>query len=238
MQWVTEAVNMFGVGETWVDVVSWICRLITAVILGGIIGFEREHSHRPAGFRTHILVSVGSALIMMTAIYISKHVEGEIDLSRMSAQVVSGVGFLGAGTILREGFTVKGLTTAASVWAVSCVGIAVGTGFYSGAIAATVIIYITLNSLKKVVVKGKAGKVIYVEVKHLAQKVPEISKLVKRAGASIHSMEILDESDMKRSKKKETSTIKIIVFPKSEESLDLIVSTLRSDENIIDVYVD
>ena len=70
------------------------------------------------------------------------------------------------------------------------------------------------------------------------QKVPEISKLVKRAGASIHSMEILDESDMKRSKKKETSTIKIIVFPKSEESLDLIVSTLRSDENIIDVYVD
>ncbi|MDD7344224.1 MAG: MgtC/SapB family protein, partial [Ruminococcus sp.] len=164
---------MFGIGESWVDVVSWICRLITAVILGGIIGFEREHSHRPAGFRTHILVSVGSALIMMTAIYISKHIEGEIDLSRMSAQVVSGVGFLGAGTILREGFSVKGLTTAASLWAVSCVGIAVGTGFYSGAIAATIIIYITLNSLKKVVVKGKAGKVIYVEVKHLAQKVPE-----------------------------------------------------------------
>ena len=119
MQWVTEAINMFGIGESWVDVVSWICRLITAVILGGIIGFEREHSHRPAGFRTHILVAVGSALIMMTAIYISRHVEGEVDLSRMSAQVVSGIGFLGAGTILREGFTVKGLTTAASLWTVS-----------------------------------------------------------------------------------------------------------------------
>ena len=178
MQWVTEAVNMFGIGESWVDVVSWICRLITAVILGGIIGFEREHSHRPAGFRTHILVSVGSALIMMTAIYISKHVEGEVDLSRMSAQVVSGIGFLGAGTILREGFTVKGLTTAASLWTVSCVGIAVGAGFYSGAIAATIIIYVTLNSLKKVVVKGKAGKVIYVELSILLKRFRRFQSLL------------------------------------------------------------
>ena len=238
MQWSTDAVHWVSDYEPLAELLSWLFRLILAVILGGIIGFEREHSHRPAGFRTHILVAVGSALIMMTAIYISKHVEGEIDLSRMSAQVVSGIGFLGAGTILREGFSVKGLTTAASLWTVSCVGIAVGAGFYSGAIAATVIIYITLNSLKKVVVKGKAGKVIYIEVKHLAQKVPEISRLVKRAGASIHSMEILDESDIKRTKKKESSTIKMIVFPKSEESLDLIVSTLRADENIIDVYVD
>ncbi len=238
MQWLTDAVHWVSDCEPLAEFLSWLFRLILAVILGGIIGFEREHSHRPAGFRTHILVAVGSALIMMTAIYISKHVEGEIDLSRMSAQVVSGIGFLGAGTILREGFSVKGLTTAASLWTVSCVGIAVGAGFYSGAIAATVIIYITLNSLKKVVVKGKAGKVIYIEVKHLAQKVPEISRLVKRAGASIHSMEILDESDIKRTKKKESSTIKMIVFPKSEESLDLIVSTLRADENIIDVYVD
>ena len=135
MQWVTEAVNMFGIGESWVDVVSWICRLITAVILGGIIGFEREHSHRPAGFRTHILVSVGSALIMMTAIYISKHVEGEVDLSRMSAQVVSGIGFLGAGTIILTGRQeIKGLTTAAGLWASACMGLAIGSGFYECAV--------------------------------------------------------------------------------------------------------
>lgn len=213
-------------------------KLILAVILSGIIGFEREHSHRPAGFRTHILVAVGSALIMMTSLYISNNLHATTDVTRMSAQVVSGIGFLGAGTILREGFSVKGLTTAASLWAVSCVGIAVGSGFYAGAIVATIVIYFTLNSLKKVVVKGNAGKVIYVEVKHLAQKVPEISKLVKRAGATIHSMEILDESNLNRAKKKESSTIKMIIFPKSEDSLNLIVSTLREDENIIDVYVD
>lgn len=238
MQWLTDAANWLWHCEPFREVLDCLLKLVLAVVLSGIIGFEREHSHRPAGFRTHILVAVGSALIMMTSVYISKNVQTDADVTRMSAQVVSGIGFLGAGTILREGFSVKGLTTAASLWAVSCIGIAVGTGFYGGAIVATVVIYITLNSLKKVVVRGKAGKVIYIEVKHLAQKVPEISRLVKRAGASIHSMEILDESDIKRTKKKESSTIKMIVFPKSEESLDLIVSTLRADENIIDVYVD
>ncbi len=238
MQWLTDAADWLWQIDLLREVLDCLLKLVLAAVLSGIIGFEREHSHRPAGFRTHILVAVGSALIMMTSVYISKNVQTTADITRMSAQVVSGIGFLGAGTILREGFSVKGLTTAASLWAVSCIGIAVGTGFYGGAIVATVVIYITLNSLKKVIVKGKAGKVIYIEVKHLAQKVPEISKLVKRAGASIHSMEILDESDIKRTKKKETSTIKMIVFPKSEDSLDLIVTTLRADENIIDVYVD
>nr|WP_242855671.1 MgtC/SapB family protein [Ruminiclostridium josui] len=117
----------------------------------GIIGFEREHVHRPAGFRTHILVCVGSALVMITSEYIyynfSSHVN--TDPARLGAQVISGIGFLGAGTIIKEGISVKGLTTAASLWAVSCIGIAVGIGFYVGAFIATACIFLTLGVAKK-----------------------------------------------------------------------------------------
>lgn len=126
-------------------------RLVLACLLGGIIGYERENMHRPAGFRTHILVCVGSALVMITSEFIFQRYKGaaNIDPARLGAQVISGIGFLGAGTIIREGFSVKGLTTAASLWAVSCVGIAAGIGFYEGAIASTLIIYVTLILLKK-----------------------------------------------------------------------------------------
>lgn len=213
-------------------------KLGLAVLLSGIIGFEREHSHRPAGFRTHILVAVGSTLVMLTAVYMTDKFPDNIDISRMPAQVVSGVGFLGAGTILREGFSVKGLTTAASLWAVSCIGLAVGGGFYIGAIVATLVIYLTLNSLKKVIVRGKAGKALYVEVKDLAEQVPKISKLIKHTGTVVHSMEILYDNDTKFRKKKDTSTIKALIFPKNDDALKVIVSTLQNDENVVDVYMD
>lgn len=217
-----------------------LLKLGLAVLLSGIIGFEREHSHRPAGFRTHILVAVGSALIMMSAVYAAKEYDmARIDITRMSASVVSGIGFLGAGTILREGFTVKGLTTAASLWAVSCVGTAVGIGFYEGAIVATVVIYITLNSLKKIIVNGNTGKVIYIEAKHLAREVPDIARIIKQAGATIHSIEILDDEERAILKKnKDTSTIKALIFPKTENSIDEIIALLKADDNILDVYVD
>ena len=162
----------------------------------------------------------------------------KLDMSRMPAQVVSGIGFLGAGTILREGFSVKGLTTAASLWAVSCVGLAVGSGFFVGALVATFVIYLTLNSLKKVVARGHAGKALYIEVKDLADEVPQLSKIIRRSGAVIHSMEILYDSDSKLRKKKNTSTIKALIFPKSDESLNMIISTIRADENVVDIYVD
>jgi putative Mg2+ transporter-C (MgtC) family protein len=130
--------------------IELILRLLLATALGGFIGYEREHTNRPAGFRTHILVCVGAALVMMTSQYLAyKFSADSVDLSRLGAQVISGIGFLGAGTIIRDGFNVRGLTTAASLWAVSCVGIAVGSGFYAGAVAATVFIFLTLITLKK-----------------------------------------------------------------------------------------
>ncbi len=240
MDWIREAALWLWHNQEFRFILDAAWKLGLAVLLSGIIGFEREHSHRPAGFRTHILVAVGSALIMLTSVYIAEKYKGQmnVDITRMSGQVVSGIGFLGAGTILREGFSVKGLTTAASLWAVSCIGIAIGAGFIAGAVVATLVIYITLNSLKKVVVRGKAGKALYVEVKDLAEQVPKISKLIKRTGTVVHSMEILYDNDSKLRKKKETSTIKALIFPKTDDALKVIISTLQNDENVVDVYMD
>ncbi len=240
MEWCKEAALWLWNNMEFRFVLDAAWKLGLAVLLSGIIGFEREHSHRPAGFRTHILVAVGSTLIMLTSVYIAKKYEGQmnVDITRMSGQVVSGIGFLGAGTILREGFSVKGLTTAASLWAVSCIGIAIGAGFVAGAVVATLVIYMTLNSLKKVIVRGKAGKALYVEVKDLAEQVPKISKLIKRTGTVVHSMEILYDNDSKLRKKRDTSTIKALIFPKTDDALKVIITTLQNDENVVDVYMD
>lgn len=240
MEWLKETALWLWHNQEFQFILDAAWKLALAVLLSGIIGFEREHSHRPAGFRTHILVAVGSALIMMTSVYVAEKYKGQmnVDITRMSGQVVSGIGFLGAGTILREGFSVKGLTTAASLWAVSCIGIAIGAGFVAGAVVATFVIYMTLNSLKKVVVRGKAGKALYVEVKDLAEQVPKISKLIKRTGTVVHSMEILYDNDSKLRKKKDTSTIKALIFPKTDDALKVIISTLQNDENVVDVYMD
>lgn len=121
-------------------------RLLLSCILGGLVGIERERNKRPAGFRTHILVCIGSVIVMLSNLYIFDKYRyvANIDPARLGAQVISGIGFLGAGTILKEGVTVKGLTTAASLWAVACIGLAIGLGFYFGAVAATVFVLITL----------------------------------------------------------------------------------------------
>lgn len=126
-----------------------IClRLLCAMIVGMVIGTEREYTNRPAGMRTHILVALGACAVMITGqlVFVQyKAAGGTPDPARLSAQVITGVGFLGAGTILREGSNVKGLTTAASLWAVACLGIAAGGGYYTVALAGMVFIFITLT---------------------------------------------------------------------------------------------
>lgn len=130
-----------------------VLRLLMAALLGGLIGFERErHNKRIAGFRTHILVCVGSALIMLTSIYIFELYsnKGPMDPARIAAGVVTGIGFLGAGTIIRSGDRVTGLTTAASLWAISGIGLAVGCGFFSAGFMSTLIVLGTLYILRKI----------------------------------------------------------------------------------------
>nr|MBU1327864.1 MgtC/SapB family protein [Candidatus Omnitrophota bacterium] len=135
-----------------------VWRLFLAAALGGIIGFEREkHSKRVAGFRTHILVSMGSSLIMLISMYIFEIYAGKapVDPARIAAGVVTGIGFLGAGTIIRSGESVKGLTTAASLWTVSGIGLAIGCGFYIAGWATAIIALVTLYLLKKIPIEDK-----------------------------------------------------------------------------------
>ena len=134
------------------DQIEMIIRLLIAAALGSVIGFDRERLSWAAGLRTHMLVCVGSALVMIVSAYGFQEVVGRpgyaLDPSRMAAQVVSGIGFLGAGSILLRGEVIRGLTTAASLWSVAAVGLAVGGGLYIAAAAATLIILIILAGLK------------------------------------------------------------------------------------------
>jgi len=133
-----------------VNTVSIIFRLLLSVILCGIIGMERGLRNRPAGFMTYLLVGLGSTLIMITNQYIVT-LYSDIDPTRMAAQVVSGIGFLGAGTIITTSKNeIRGLTTAAGIWATAAVGLAVGIGFYSGAIIGGIFIIGSLMFLKKI----------------------------------------------------------------------------------------
>lgn len=120
-----------------------IIRLLLGFILAGIIGAERESVNKPAGFKTHALIGISAVLVMLCGEFLSA--DNGADASRIPAQLLSGIGFIGAGTILRDGFNVKGLTTAASLLAVTCIGLSIGAGFYLGGFIATVIVYIVLS---------------------------------------------------------------------------------------------
>ncbi|NMA02775.1 MAG: MgtC/SapB family protein [Clostridia bacterium] len=140
-----------------------VLRLLLAAFLGGIIGLERENLNKAAGLRTHTLVSVGSCLIMLVSISMYKQFNSEVnaDPARLAAQVVSGIGFLGAGTIMRSGVNVKGLTTAATLWVVAGIGLAVGSGNYLAAALTTILVFILLVYFYKIEEFVGAKKRIY-----------------------------------------------------------------------------
>jgi len=129
-----------------------ILRLLLSAFFGGLVGMEREANNRPAGLRTHVLVSLGSTLIMMISIDAFRGMGASGnggEPARLAAQVVSGIGFLGAGTILRDGTNIKGLTTAASLWVCGGIGLAVGSGYYLGGFKNIFIHYILTFNLSR-----------------------------------------------------------------------------------------
>lgn len=116
-------------------------RMLMAVICGGLVGMEREYKRRPAGFRTHILICVGASITTMTSVYLMTVLHYTTDISRLGAQVIAGIGFIGAGTIIVTNHQrVRGITTAAGLWTVAIVGLAIGAGFYEGAVLTTVLV--------------------------------------------------------------------------------------------------
>ncbi len=126
------------------NIVQIVIKLVLISVLAGMIGIEREHSSKPAGFRTHVLLGISAVLVMTCGIELANKF-GSNDPSRMPAQLLSGIGFIGAGTILSNGFKVKGLTTASGLLAITCIGLCVGAGMYVYAIIATIIVYIILK---------------------------------------------------------------------------------------------
>jgi putative Mg2+ transporter-C (MgtC) family protein len=167
-------------------------RLLCAMIIGLIVGIEREYTHRPAGMRTHILVALGSCTVMLTGqmIFAQYHPYGATpDPARLAAQVIAGVGFLGAGTILRDGASVKGLTTAASLWGVACLGLAVGGGYYMIALVGTVLVILTLTLfelLQKFLLRFKGGCRNYVvDTQDVVAAMQEINALAKQVSCQI-----------------------------------------------------
>ncbi len=172
--------------------ISVIVRLGLALFFGGLIGMERERKRRPAGFRTHMLVCLGSSLVMLISQYLqSKGLP--LDATRLGAQVISGIGFLGAGTIIVTArHQVKGLTTAAGLWASACMGLAVGIGFYEGAILACVVILSTetvLMGLDRKIMSTSKAMNIYIEFSQ-SDDIQQILGTLKEMGMRIVDVEI------------------------------------------------
>ncbi|MCI8639350.1 MAG: MgtC/SapB family protein [Coprococcus sp.] len=142
--------EFMSIAKEW-SVEAMVFRMASALLMGLVIGVDRGIKRRGAGVKTHVLVCLGAALVMMTGEYIYLNFEGNMDISRIGAQVISGVGFLGVGTIIVTGKNqVRGLTTAAGLWACACLGLAVGIGFVEGAFITLILVMLTLRLLTKI----------------------------------------------------------------------------------------
>ena len=131
-----------------------VFRIVAALVAGGLIGLERSHRGRPAGFRTHALVCLASSLLMLVTVYETHWIRVAVgtnlvlDPTRMAQGIMTGIGFVGAGAIIKEGFTVRGLTTAASIWVAASIGMAVGFAYFGVAVFATILVAVVLTGLK------------------------------------------------------------------------------------------
>jgi putative Mg2+ transporter-C (MgtC) family protein len=168
-------------------------RLCLAGLLGGLVGLEREIHSQPAGLRTHMIVALGSCLIMLISIQMGSLTPGRGDPARMAAQVVAGVGFLGAGAIMRSGLSVRGLTTAACLWTVAAVGLAVGSGYWLAALVTTTLTLIALTVFQKVerrLTKGKSFRRFVVQARDSAALVSKLEEILTQANIGIQEVDL------------------------------------------------
>jgi len=194
---------MFDFSIDWMQALYMIGRVSLAAVLAGIIGYEREHVQRNAGMRTHILVAIGAALVMCSGEFLMfRYPNSNIDPARIGAQVVSGIGFLCAGTIIKEGISVRGLTTASSLWCVSCVGLAAGTGNYVVAVATTGLILLVLRVLRTMAHsrRKKANRlVLQIVLSMEGQTIVKLQEDLERMGCVIDEFSFaIDTTNLKR----------------------------------------
>ena len=209
-------------------------RLLLITVIAGAIGYERERHGRAAGFRTHILVGLGSCLIMLTGLYLADSFAGrvEVDPTRMAAQVISGIGFLGAGTILRFRASVRGLTTAASLWAVGGVGLAVGAGFLHGAVLTGLIVMVVLFGFARLerAMRRDWYQTLVIETAGTGSDLARIRALLAE-----YDLEIRD-LDIKESRQSGQVRLEVQVKLLPDQPREEIVSKLRDLERTKEAY--
>jgi putative Mg2+ transporter-C (MgtC) family protein len=167
-------------------------RLLLAALLGGAVGAERELADQPAGLRTHMLLTVGACLFTLVSAY---GFGGSADPSRLAAQIVTGIGFLGGGAIVRYGLTVRGLTTAASIWATASIGVTVGAGRYLLAGGATILVVVTLVGLRTVrdlLRRWSVSREEFVLLTHGSFDILRVADLARREGVAVRGLELED----------------------------------------------
>lgn len=214
---------------TGLGILDIFLKLLLALICGGVLGVDRGRKNRPAGFRTYMLVCVASAIVMITNEYVTIKYGG--DPSRMGAQVISGIGFLGAGTIMVTGKNkVKGLTTAAGLWAAACIGLTIGIGYYYGAILGCVMIFVAmelLHGLEKNLMQKTKEMNLYVEFSSISD-IGKFVKFIKAHGLNVGDMEIIKSNNMHEAI---VGGIFTVTSPKMT-SYDHVIEILRKSEGI------
>ncbi|WP_423212911.1 MgtC/SapB family protein [Paenibacillus solani] len=219
---------------------TMLMRLLLAALLGGLIGWERERRNKQAGLKTHLLVAVGSTLIMLTSIYgfdpsLINHPNARFDPARLAAQVVSGIGFLGAGAILRRSnHIISGLTTAATLWVAAAIGLSVGSGFYWPAVITTTIVLVStlvLNKLesKFLFIKKSGSLKIIIETGDRPVHVSTITELLQRGNLTVEGMIVNNDSTEDDSTK---VTMEFRVYSYNSKGIDSLFEQLWQVEGI------
>ena len=186
-----------------------LLKLLVGALLTGFIGLQRSSLNKPAGFGTHAILGTSAVLVVLLSEYLSMN-STDMDLSRIPAQLLSGIGFIGAGTILRDGINVKGVTTAAGLLAVTCIGLAVGSGFFVGALIATIIVYLLLAYSHNISSKFERYAVLDIELT-VEQNVSETVEVIKRyLNSKRVEIKSIKRSDKKTTRKTEDALVAIV----------------------------
>jgi putative Mg2+ transporter-C (MgtC) family protein len=207
-------------------------RLLVAAVLGAAVGLERERQGQPAGLRTHTILAIGSTLAMTLSINLAMQFQPMVpngDPARLAAQVVSGIGFLGAGAILRYGTSIKGLTTATSLWTIAIVGLAVGAGHYFSAGAATalmLIILILLNIIEKKFIRTYTTVSLTIEARDRVGIIDEVKAMLKQEGKHVISTSI--SKDLER----QLISITVVLKTLEEEPMESLIAGISILEGI------
>ena len=212
-------------------VIDMIVRLCLGFLAGAIIGFERSYRRQVAGLRTHILIATGATLLMLLSIYLPQQFSGERtgDPGRIAAQVVSGIGFLGAGAIIRLGNNVRGLTTAASLWFVAAIGLAIGGGMYilAGiAEAFGLITLLLLHTLEKKIFPNERFKLMEIIYKENVSNIRETMEIIKESGIRVQSR------DINQSAKNKGTKLRLLVRIPDTVDIAAIVRSIKSSGKV------